>query len=121
MSQSLLNPQPQRLGAFRFGTVDTRAYDFFPDLGALDDPIASITSVTVARRDGQAIGAMDLMITPPGKMAPWLDETGYVVNWWQSAGAGTSDVDYIITVSVESVGGRTVVHDCYQLVVIGLG
>jgi len=131
MSQSLMAP-PARLGAMRQGDVDTRGLDLTNDLALVSDKIASITSVTVARRDGNAIGANDLTITPGGYQPPWLTAVAYgvpatpglVVNWWQTSGpaiANSGAVDYQITITAVTTAGRDLIRDCYCAVVSGLG
>lgn len=131
MSQSLMT-QPVRLGATRQGDADTRGIDLTIDLSPLSDDIVAITSVTISRRDGNAIGANDLQI-PTGYAAPWLTAiqnglpttAGFVVNWWQASNAGLlvggAAVDYQITVVVQTANGRILVRDCYCAVVAGLG
>lgn len=123
-----LSPQPQRLGDLRAGETDTRYASLYLDLTTpavtADDPIVSITSVTVARADGDAMDSGDLAITPAGKAAPWLDSTGYIVNWWEGAGASIAaegPVDYVVTVTATTTSGRTVIRDLLQRVVATLG
>jgi len=131
MSQTL-NAPPVRLGAMREGEEITRGIDLTDALELINDTIASVTSVTVVRRDNVTPGVNDLTITPGGTQAPWitavpygpLASTGFVVNWWQACGASiaaTGAVDYQITIVVATTAGRNVIRDCYQLVVSGLG
>lgn len=129
---TVLNASPVRLGAARAGEVDTRGIDFTAALVS-GDTIASITSVTIARRDGVTAGSNDLTITPSGLVSPWLAPNAagvanMIVGWWQGSGAtiaGTitapTPVDYQGTVTVVTTEGRTMVRDFYVLVVPGLG
>ena len=110
------------LGEFRAGELDTRGYNFrrvlsFPGQG-ITDTVASVVEVTVARTDGQVVGAGDLTITPAGTTAPWVTN-GLIVTWWQTCGADIADagpVQYQITVTAQTAGGRTVKRDVMQTV-----
>lgn len=129
---TVLNAAPVRLGATRSGETDTRGIDFTNAMVA-GDTLASITSVTVLRRDGVTIGANDLTITPNGSVAPFIlpnstNIAGMVASWWQTSGAsiaGTvtapTPIDYQGTVKVVTTQGRTMVRDFYIVVVPGLG
>lgn len=131
MSQTL-NALPARLGAMRAGEEITRGLDFTDALDPSNDTIASITSVTVVRRDSVTIGVNDLTITPGGTQSPWVTAVafgqpftpGLVVNWWQTSGpsiAALANVDYQITIKCVTTSGAILIRDCYQLVVSGLG
>lgn len=131
MSQTL-NAAPARLGAMRAGELAARGHDYTYAMAVSGDTIASITSVTVVRRDGVTIGVNDLTITPSGTQPPWTtavafgqpSSPGYVVNWWQTSGsaiATPTSVDYQITIKCVTTLGATLIRDCYQLVVSGLG
>jgi hypothetical protein len=120
-SSTILNPLPERLGAMRAGALDTRGDDLTLAVSPVSDSLTSV-SITVARRDGVAMGANDLTVTPPLYPPPWI--TGFVVNWWQSSGAAiarSGPVDYQITITAQTAAGRIVVHDLYQLVTAALG
>lgn len=129
---TVLNGPPVRVGATRAGELDTRGIDFTNAL-PLGDIIASVTSVTIVRRDGISTGANDVTITPNGAPAPWitansLGVAGMVVNWWHNSGpliAGTvvapTPVDYQGTVTAVSTAGRSVVRDFLIVAVPGLG
>nr|WP_294550032.1 hypothetical protein [uncultured Rhodopila sp.] len=140
------NSEPVRLPDFRqsVGTVqpvlDTRGLDLSPDLNnprePLNDPLATIGSITVVRRDGNAITAADLTITPSWGgspvIPPWLTmlalgpatPTGFFANWWQGVNftiAASGPVDYQITLAGTTAAGREVAWDAYQLVVAASG
>lgn len=129
---AVLNATPVRLGATRAGEEDTRGLDFTSAL-PFGDTLASITSVTVLRRDGVTIGGNDVTITPNGAPNPWITANsngiaGTVANWWHNSGstiAGTvtapSPVDYQGTVTAVSVAGRIMVRDFLIVAVPGLG
>jgi hypothetical protein len=122
--QSWLHPMPPQLGDLRDGTQDSRYYDFGPDLRLMSDPIKTLISVTVARVDGQPLGATDLTVALPTQPPPWVDATGYVVNWWEGTSGGIAalgSVPYIITVTFSTVGGRELTYDVYQDVAPLLG
>lgn len=120
---------PIRLDVMREGATDTRGLDLTLALQVEADTIASISSVTVSRRDGVSTGQNDLAITPFGFLAPWIAANsagiaGKTVNWWQSAGASiaaTAPVDYQITVSFTTVAGRQLSYDAYQMVTPTIG
>lgn len=123
---------PVRLDATRAGETDTRGLNFTNVL-APGDMLASVTSVTVARRDSVTIGASDLTITPAGAVSPWVESSStgivdVVIGWWQNSGpsiAGTgaapTPIDYQGTAKVVTTLGRTIVRDFYIMVVPGLG
>lgn len=140
------NSNPVRLPDFRqsvqslLASIDTRGLDLTLDLNnprePLNDPLATIAGITVARRDGAAITANDLTITPgwasPAVPGPWLTtlllgvptRTGFCVNWWQGVNfliAASGPVDYQITVAGTTMGGRELAWDAYQLVVPAIG
>lgn len=128
----VLNAVPVPLGATRAGETDTRGIDFTNALPA-GDLVASITSVTIARVDGQTIGANDVTITPNGAVAPFIGPSilgvaNLSVNWWLNSGAtiaGTiqapTPVAYQGTVKAVSVAGRSIVRDFSIIAVPGLG
>lgn len=124
---AIINPPPERLPALRAGEVDTRGVNMkavLVDASALlNDTLATISTVTVARVDGNTLGGNDLSITPAGKGPPAIDTTGYIVSWWETAGAALAGVpvDYQITITALTTGGRTVIIDLYQLVSAKVG
>lgn len=135
MATVVLSGPPVRLGASRAGETDTRGLDYtnvFQNLAA-GDSLASITSVTLARRDGVTIGVNDLVITPGGTVSPFINSNpagtpNMVAAWWlasNAALAGTviapAPVDYQGTATVLTTNGRTLIRDFYILVVPGLG
>lgn len=108
---------PVRLDAMRAGAIDTRGLDLTAALLIEGDTVASVSSVTVARRDNVTIGANDLTITPAGKASPWA--SGVTANWWQTSGASIAAagaVDYLLKITVVTTAGRTLPIDAYQLV-----
>ena len=116
-------PTPVRLEPLRAGTTDTRGLNLASALAAEGDTIASITGISVARRDNRPIGTGDLSITPAGFAAPWI-ASGTTVNWWQGAGASiaaAAAIDYVISVSFLTTQGRPLIYDAYQLVTPALG
>lgn len=125
---TVLNPSfvglfasPQRMGATRAGETVSRGADFSNAL-AVNDTIASVTSVTVARRDGVAITTGGMVITPAGAPAPWI--VGNSVNWWHQTGAtslNATPIDYVVTITVITASGEDIVRDLYILEVPGLG
>lgn len=144
------SPCPPVLGSLRQNTQDTRYYDLGPDLSQIVDEIASITSITVVRQDGETIDPdADLTITPtgiptnqgspnPDVEPPWLGESPgltpsspspypgklYCVFWWEGAGEPAADgpaTMYTLTVKVVTQAGRQLSYDLYQAVVPLLG
>ena len=127
-----LNAAPVRLGASRAGETDTRGIDFSLAM-VPGDTLASVTSVTVVRMDGQSTGPNDLTITPSGAVGPFIgtNAAGFpatVVAWWIGSGtniAGTpvvpTPVDYQGTVKAVTTLGATLIRDFYLMVVPGLG
>jgi len=113
----------------REGTTDTRGLDLSLVLLEESDSVASITGITVVRRDGNVIGPNDLAITPSGFAPPWIttngsNVAGQVINWWQGCGpmiAATAPVDYQITVSFTTTAGRLLAYDAYEAVTPTIG
>jgi hypothetical protein len=121
---------PIRLEVMRQGTADTRGIDMTLPLSIESDTVNTISSITVARRDGLTITSSDLTCNPTGYAAAWIasnsaNVAGKVPSWWQMAGpsiaTGTTGVDYQITVTMMTVGGRTLVYDAYQMVTPSIG
>lgn len=118
---------PKRIGATRAGEEDTRGLDFSNVLPA-GASIATITSITVTRRDGVSVGSNDLTILTQ----PWITNNAYgnpiQINWWHTSDpsiAGTdlvpTPVDYKGTVVALTSLGHPIIRDFYILVVPGLG
>lgn len=135
MATVVLSGPPVRLGASRAGEKDTRGLDYtnvFQNL-AVGDSVASVTSVTIARRDGVTLGSNDVIITPSGAVGPFIlpnaaGVPNMMVAWWigsNAALAGTvvapAPVDYQGTVTAVSALGRTLIRDFYIIAVPGLG
>lgn len=137
-------PLPERTGSSRAGSTDTRGHSFNDILVPVGDLITAITSITVARRDGNEIGADDLTITPSGYAAPWLTKpswpptwgspplsqltptsTGTVVNWWFNSNVALATnglpVDYQITITCTTQQNRTLVQDIYMTILPAMG
>ena len=117
-----LNPQPERWGAMRAGNYDSRSRDTTPDLAPLGDTITA-TLCSVARRDGRPMTNQDL--TWAGTAS--VDATMRVVTVMLAVGydvpglAVGDPVDYAVTITVQTAGGRTLAWDTYQLVVAEIG
>jgi hypothetical protein len=126
---SMSTAQPVILDLMREGTTDTRGLDLYNALKVENDTVASITSITVVRTDGQPIGVGDLTITPSGFSNPWVSANGAAVpnvaiNWWQQVGASIAsngDVQYRITVAFTTAFGRPLEYDALQTVTETLG
>lgn len=121
LTASQLNPRPERWGAMRAGNTDTRARDTTPDLASINDTIASATC-SVARRDGQAMQANDLTWT--GGVV--IDVTRRIVTIGLIVGVPpgltyATPVDYLVTITANTTGGRVLSWDTYQLVVAQIG
>jgi hypothetical protein len=119
---AVLNPQPERWGAMRAGNYDSRTRDTTPDLGPLNDTIVSI-GCTITRRDGTPMTNQDL--TWAGTAS--VDATLRIVTVMLAVGydvpglAVGDPVDYTVTITVQTLGGRTLGWDTYQLVVAEIG
>ena len=118
---SQLYPRPERWGAMRAGNTDTRARDAAPDLQTINDTIAT-AQVEISRRDGQPMEPIDLSWT--GAVA--LDATRTLVTIGLAVGnppglTANTPVDYVVTITVTTTGGRILSWDTYQLVVAQIG
>jgi malate/lactate dehydrogenase len=117
-----LNPQPERWGAMRAGNYDSRTRDTTPDLAQLGDTITAILC-SVARRDGLPMTSQDL--TWAGTAS--VDATMRVVTVMLAVGYDvplltvSNPIDYLVTITVQTAGGRTLAWDTYQLVVAQIG
>lgn len=125
---NVLHPLPGRVTDLHQGAVDTRYLDLSNVVGPVNDPVASIVSIVVTRRDGAPITVDDLTITPAGKPAPTLvvspDGGSYptiisTALWWETSGSTIADagsVDYSIAVTVLTTAARRLTVELYQLV-----
>ena len=117
-----LNPQPERWGAMRAGNYDSRSRDTTPDLAVINDTILAI-SCSIARRNGQALTNQDLTWTGLSS----VDATSRIVTVYLAVGYNVpgltvnDPVDYVVTITVQTAGGRTLSWDAYQLVVAQIG
>jgi hypothetical protein len=122
LTAAALNPQPERWGAFRAGNIDSRARDTTPDLAPISDTISTAVC-TVTRRDGLPMSGQDLTWT--GVLA--LDTALRVVSVVLTAGTNVpgltvvDPVDYLVTITAQTNGGRRLSWDTYQLVVAEIG
>lgn len=121
----------------RNDTTDTRELDLYQALRLVDDTIATVTSVTIARHDGAVLTADDLKIEASPVPVKDMDALGHadtVVIWWQTAGPiaefpndllddtdTSGGVDYRITVAFVTTSGRILAYDAYQLVMASVG
>lgn len=117
-----LTPQPERWGAFRAGNTDTRTRDATDDLTSVNDTVATVTA-SVARRDGQATTTQDLAWAGTAS----VDATRRIITVGLTCGlapAGLTQVkpvDYVVTVTAQTTGGRVLNWDAFQLVVALIG
>lgn len=124
-------PEPIRLpDTMCFSTIDTRGLNLYPSLFPAGDTVNSITGITVTRCDELPMGPGDLAITPSGYPAPWISPnaagvTAMAINWWQQVGTAAqvlngaqsfNEVEYLITVSFNTTGGRDLTFTATQLV-----
>ena len=122
LTAAALNPQPERWGAMRAGNIDSRARDTTPDLSTINDSISTAVCA-VARRDGQPSGPQDLTWT--GVIS--LDATLRIVSVVLAVGvdvpglATDNPIDYLVTITAQTNGGRRLSWDTYQLVVAQIG
>jgi hypothetical protein len=121
LTAATLNPQPERWGAIRAGNYDSRSRDCTPDLALINDTITGATC-TVIRRDGKPMSNQDL--TYAGTFS--VDHTLRVITIWLAVGytvpgLTVEPVDYKVTITVQTLGNRTLSWDTYQLVVSEIG
>ena len=125
---TMASPQPIPLDDMRQSTTDSRGMDLSKVLSVENDTIVNISGVTVARVDGQSLGAEDLTITPGGYSAPFITANAAglpatQVNWWQQVGAvaAAANVGYVVTVAYQTAAGRDLESDGFQLVTQTIG
>jgi hypothetical protein len=122
LTAATLNPQPERWGAMRAGNYDSRTRDCTPDLSQINDSIGAI-SCSVVRRDGASLSSQDLVYSGIAS----VDHTLRVVTVMLAVGyavpglTAKSPIDYTVTITVQTLGGRTLSWDTYQLVVAEIG
>jgi hypothetical protein len=113
----LENPQPVPVDPLRLGDTDTRGIDLTPELGPtnpeppapLNDPVASITSVSIARVDGAAIGSQDVSIVSNSSA---IDATGYMLTVKLAAPSnGVAGIYHDVTFAFVTAAGRTLSRD----------
>jgi len=120
-------PLPVRLDTYRQGEVDERAIDFSRDLIPYADHLATVNFVRVVSRDdskGLTPEDLKIIIDSPDQV-PWIDQTGYIVGWWQTASDSIArdgvSVDYQLTVEATTQAGRIIICDAMQLLVAARG
>jgi hypothetical protein len=122
LTAATLNPQPERWGAMRAGNYDSRSRDCTPDLTLINDSISAI-SCSVIRRDGTSLSGQDLVYSGIAS----VDNTLRVVTVMLAVGytvpglTPDNPIDYTVTITVQTLGGRTLSWDTYQLVVAQIG
>lgn len=115
-------PPPTELPAMRAGELDGRYMDCTPVLAPVGDLFNSIgdITITVARRDGQAVTNGDLQ-PAGGAWEPLLDTTGRIATFGWIAPVSAAGVTYLLTLSGQTKEGRTFVRDWIMSVVPLLG
>ena len=121
LTAAQLNPQPERWGAMRAGNIDSRSRDTTPDLSQINDAIQT-ASCSIQRRDRLPMTSQDLAWTG----ATSVDVTGRIVSITMASGDSpgltlNNPIDYLVTITVQTNGGRVLSWDAFQLVVAQTG
>lgn len=111
------------------GDTDGRAVSFLYELENPADPtgdtVTSVVGIAITRQDGTAITATDLALT--GASHPTtIDASGLVVGIWFTAPsncvpAGVQQVDYAVTLKVNTALGRVLDRTLYLSVLAMMG
>ena len=114
---------PIQLPSIRAGEIDGRYIDLTNDLGAVQDRIVSLETVTITilRRDGFAMTADDLALA--GFAWPnTLDSTGLILTIGLTAPAASALIQYRLTLTVnKTMQARLFVRDLTIDVLAAMG
>lgn len=111
------------------GDTDGRAVSFLYELNNPADPtgdtVTSVVGISITRQDGTAITSTDLALT--GASHPTtIDASGLIVGIWFTAPpncvpAGAPQVDYAVTMTVNTAQGRVLDRTLYLSVLALMG
>ena len=118
-----LQSPPIQLPSIRAGEIDGRYIDLTNDLGAVEDRITTLDTVTITilRRDGFAMTADDLALAG----ADWpntLDSSGLILTLGLKPPAASALTQYRLTITVDkTLQARLFVRDVWIDVLAAMG
>ena len=108
-------PAPVTLGEIRNTDTDGAfALDFTANMTARGDTIATFSTLTVARLDGQPLGTGDLTVS-----GLYIVSGGLKIGW-SVQGHGNS-ARYLLSATIGTANGNTLTRDAYLTSVSALG